>query len=284
MFVAVVGLVVWKLSQPQYKNDDYGIPQPTAHAPQPPEVKDPAEWDAIVRQNVLYQQTLDTPVRCELPDRLDPTWAREQVQEFLQQQVNCLHRVWGPVLDRTGKYTTHVPTVTVYDDDITTACGKQPKGPNNFYCRADQQLYFSMDLLTDPEARTTQVHPAAEQMLANSYAHLLQGRAQINDAVRTQGQRQKAAEALEANRRKTLQADCYAGMYLAAVAQSRGYGEAEVAAILAHARAIGDDNLPGERARTHGTGDSRAYWTQLGMSTTEVGKCNTFVAPPDLVR
>ncbi len=62
MFVAVVGLVVWKLSQPQYKNDDYGIPQPTAHAPpQPPEVKDPAEWDAIVRQNVLYQQTLDTP-------------------------------------------------------------------------------------------------------------------------------------------------------------------------------------------------------------------------------
>ncbi|WP_162143130.1 neutral zinc metallopeptidase [Granulicoccus phenolivorans] len=282
---AVLGLVIWNLTQPQYKNDNYQIPPATANAPELPINENPAEWDAVLTRNALYQQTVDSPVRCQMnPERLDPDGTPEQVQAYLQQEMNCLYRVWGPTLDRTGKYHTFVPTVTVYTDSITTACGTKPKEPNAFYCGADQQLYFSMDMFRHPATDTARVHPVADFIMAHEYAHLLQGRVEIAGVRYQSADQLTKSEWLTLGRRNELQADCLAGMYTAAVAQSRGYGQTEVAAITALTQQIGDDSGGRTAPGDHGTMASREYWSQLGMSTTEVAKCNTYAASPDLVR
>lgn len=282
---AVLGLVIWNLTQPQYRNDNYEIPPVASEPPPLPVNENPAEWEGILRQNVLYQQTVDTPVRCELePERLDPNATPEQVEDYLQQEMDCLYRVWGPVLDRTGKYQTFVPKVTVYTDTITTDCGTFKKAPNAFYCSGDQRLYLSMDLLHSPRLSAAGTHPGVDFAIAHEYAHLLQGRVEILTSSHLSARTQPEAQGLETNRRGELQADCLAGMYVASVAQSRGYGGAEIAVIMELTQQLGDDTGGRTDPGDHGTTASRQYWAQLGMSTTEVGKCNTYVAPPDLVR
>ena len=56
--------------------------------------------------------------------------------------------------------------------------------------------------------------------------------------------------------------------------------------ILAIYVAIGDDTLSGDPKvlGNHGLARSRKYWGTTGLLTSAVGKCNTFVAPPNLVR
>ncbi|MDF2747112.1 MAG: hypothetical protein K0S98_1397, partial [Propionibacteriaceae bacterium] len=50
--------------------------------------------------------------------------------------------------------------------------------------------------------------------------------------------------------------------------------------------AVGDDTLTGKPniVGNHGLAKSRRYWGEIGLGTSEVGECNTFVAPPALVR
>lgn len=282
---AVLGLVIWHLAQPQYRNDDYEIPPASTDVPDLPISDDPAAWEANMRQNPIYEQTLDTPVRCAVdPERLGPNAAPQQVENYLQQQIDCLYRVWGPALDRTGKYTTHVPTVTVYTDTITTACGTESKEPNAFYCSQDQRLYFSMDLFNDPLLSAVAQHPGTDFVIAHEYAHLLQDRIQVLASAWQWGATQSVYTDLEYSRRVELQADCLAGMHLAAVARSRGYGEAEIVVVMEVTRQMGEAAEQGPQPSTHGNTTTRPYWVQMGMSTTEVGRCNTFVVPPDLVR
>ncbi|HKH54879.1 MAG TPA: hypothetical protein VKA58_05440, partial [Propionibacteriaceae bacterium] len=50
--------------------------------------------------------------------------------------------------------------------------------------------------------------------------------------------------------------------------------------------AVGDDTLTGKPnvVGNHGLAKSRRYWGEIGLGTSEVGECNTFVASPALVR
>jgi uncharacterized protein len=87
-------------------------------------------------------------------------------------------------------------------------------------------------------------------------------------------------------RRLETQADCFSGMFIRSVSESMGVQQQDVDGILQIYVAIGDDELSGEPRiiGNHGLGRSRRYWGNMGLANSEVGKCNTFVAPPNLVR
>jgi len=67
---------------------------------------------------------------------------------------------------------------------------------------------------------------------------------------------------------------------------SLGVQQQDLDGIQATYVAIGDDTLSRDPqvVGNHGLARSRKYWGTKGLGTSAVSDCNTFVAPPNLVR
>jgi predicted metalloprotease len=75
-------------------------------------------------------------------------------------------------------------------------------------------------------------------------------------------------------------------MFIRGVSQSLGVEQSDLEGIQQTYIAVGDDTLTRKPnvVGNHGLAKSRRYWGEIGLGTSEVGECNTFVAPPALVR
>ncbi|WP_460741851.1 neutral zinc metallopeptidase [Mariniluteicoccus endophyticus] len=274
------------LSQPSYKNDDYRVPpaDPSAGMVDIPATS--AEAKQTLEKNAAYNVKVASPVRCEMPEIDARTASDAQIKAYFDQQMACLMRVWDPALSQTKKYTIHRPTVTVYGDSVSSPCG-QIKGVNAVFCAANQQLYYSRDMARTDELKPLQRPRGVELVMAHEFGHLIQGRiGVVGSRVRImESENPSTEEALWMSRRSEVQADCLSGMYVRAVRQSRGYTDADIQTFFDALHAIGDDSLGAPAGKgNHGSAASRRYWGQLGMSTDEVGKCNTWIVPKEQVR
>jgi hypothetical protein len=181
--LALAGLVVAGLvSKPAevaYQNDQYQVPPPDATPPPLPLPNSDAEARDQVTKNTLYTQQVPLPVRCtEQPLPVGPVTDQKLTTHF-ESLIACMVRVWQPPVTQAGRVITR-PTVTVYGDKITTQCGDSDI--NAFYCSADQQLYFSNQLVpSTPEL--TKIKWAADIILAHEYGHLVQARSGILTSV-----------------------------------------------------------------------------------------------------
>ncbi len=287
--LALAGLVIAGfLSRPAevaYANDDYQVPPAELQPPKIPTPQSREEAVAWTTDNPVYQQTAPAPVRCAI-EPLDVAAADDaSLKTHFEAQMECLVRVWQPALTAAG-YEIYRPSVTIYTDQIATACGSGDQSHNAFYCSADQQVYWSNTLGRDlvPFSRDRW---SGDEVMAHEFGHAVQGRAGIV-ASKNFLVRDAATEAagLEIRRRNEVQADCFAGTYLRSVSRSLGLTQADVAVIQEGFFSSGDDvladKLPGEG--NHGVGATRRYWGTLGLANAAVGACNAYAATPNLVR
>ncbi len=290
--LAMIGLGLYSvLGGPDYQNDDYVPPPPGDVKPFPD--AQVSEVDMLLTANPLYSQQLPTPVRCELsiPDLNLETASDAEVKTYIDDLMACNMRVWDQPFRGTNRFELVRPVVNIYHESITTPCGGGERmGPNAAYCPANQQVYYSRQIheLHPNLAILTEPH-VIDEVMAHEFGHAMQGRTlilQANYYKQRQGDRQAA---LELGRRSEVQADCFAGMYLQAVSESVGYTQADIDTIMESVRLGGDDNLrnrpddPGVIG-DHGHGASRLYWHQVGLTSTDIGSCNTFTAPAEHVR
>lgn len=282
--VLIVGMVLVNLvggGNVNYANSDYHVPTAPTEPDPIPTPKTNAEATAFLENNPVYTETIPSPVQCEMSKNFNSATASEaELQTQLDELVTCNLRVWGPSLERAG-FTTHRPSVTIYGKSITSPCGKS--GINAFYCSANQQLYFS-DEMARAMPVTAQPH-IIDMIMAHEYAHLLQGRFGIFGTVMKLDMSTES-ESNEVMRRVEVQADCFSGLYLRSVSESMDYDQRQVRTFLDAYHAIGDDVLTGEPGRSegHGLGETRQFWGQTGLSTDQIGKCNTWSAPSGQVR
>lgn len=264
-----------------YQNDDYTVPPPDLSPPPLPLTDSVAEAKQLTTANLFYDQTVAQPVRCDNTRIADAATASDaELQTHLDGLTSCLMRVWAPVLEKAG-YTAVRPTVTIYGKNIDTGCGELD-GINAVYCGADQQVYYSRELLSILPEVDDQSSVVVDFVLAHEFGHALQGRTGILYArILLQQNVDSKSAALELNRRLEVQADCFSGMYQRATAASTGLAQTDVTTIKQSLRAVGD---PDSREGDHGKADNREFWGLTGFATDQVGKCNTFVAPPDQVR
>jgi uncharacterized protein len=285
---ALIGLVVVNLTlgsaTTAYQNDDYQVPPPDTDPPDlpvPDTEKQAREW---IEQNRLYQQAVPVPVRCEMQP-IGADASDQQIEDHLNELVVCLMRVWEePVTNAEWEIVR--PSVTIYGDEVETACGTAGGG-NAFYCAADQQIYYSRTL-PDVVADLQGSRWGPDLVMAHEFGHALQARTGIliSNAGLEQVAGEDSPEALELSRRLELQADCYSGQFLASTSQSLGISQDEVPAMERIFVAIGDDTLSGKQdvVGNHGRASSRLYWGRTGIANTEIGQCNTYAAPSDQVR
>ena len=285
--LAIAGFVVAGLSEEPvevaYANDDYEVPPPDTIPPELPVPETYEQAEQWTTANALYGQTVPAPVRCNSMPINVTTASDLELKSHFEGLIECLVRVWQPPVTAAGFIIVR-PTVTIYGDQITTRCGTA--GVNAFYCSADQQLYYSKQLPDAIESVAANKW-TADVVMAHEYAHLVQGRTGIAISAHALAQRSgdKATEFAYVRRLET-QADCFSGMFLRSVSLSIGIQQVDEQGILATYAAIGDDTLSGDPnvVGNHGLAVSRKYWGTTGLRSDEVTSCNTFTAPPHLVR
>ena len=285
--LAVAAFVVVGLSgeptEVAYANDDYQVPPPDISPPELPLPQTYEQAEEWTTKNALYAQPMPAPVRCSSMPINVTTASDSELKSHFEGLMECLVRVWQPPVTAAG-FVIVRPTVTIYGDQISTKCGTA--GVNAFYCSADQQLYYS-NQLPNVIASVAENKWTADVVMAHEYAHLVQGRAGIAISAHALGQRSGDKETEFAYiRRLETQADCFSGMFLRSVSLSLGIQQADVAGILSTYEAIGDDTLSGDPnvVGNHGLARSRKYWGNTGLRSGDVSSCNTFIAPPNLVR
>jgi predicted metalloprotease len=283
----LVGLVITGLSAESttaaYQNDNYRVPPPDASPPPLPLPETYEEAEQWITDSSFYKQTVPVPVRCNSQPINVTTASDAQLKAHFEGLMECLVRVWEPPVT-SADFIIVRPTVTIYGEELTTKCGTS--GVNAFYCTADQQVYYS-NLLPEVLPAVQRNKWTADIVMAHEFGHALQGRTGILISAHALGQNSgDEATDLQYTRRLETQADCFSGMFLRAVSQSMGVQQQDLAGILAIYEAIGDDTLSRnpDVVGNHGLARSRKYWGTMGLSTSDVGKCNTFVVSSSLVR
>ena len=285
--LALAGLVITGLrSEPSnvaYRNDDYQVPPPDRNPPPIPLPQTYGQAEQWITQSPFYGQTVPAPVRCNSQPINVVTASDAQLKAHFEGLMECQVRVWQPPVTSAGFIIVR-PTVTIYGPEITTKCGTAEV--NAFYCTADQQVYYS-NLLPQVLQAVRRNKWTADIVMAHEFGHALQARTGILVSAHALGQEsgEKGTE-LQYMRRLETQADCFSGMFIRAVSQSMGVQQQDLDGILAIYDAIGDDTLSGDPdiVGNHGLARSRVRWGTTGMANSEVGECNTFIVPANLVR
>lgn len=284
--VAIATLIVVALAsssgggEVRYVNQDYTPPPPDLSPAKLPQPQTVSEAEELLNENGLYAQTMPGPVRCDLqPIDLDAA-TDDEIEEHMSVLMGCLTGAWVVPVEAAG-YEMPRPSVTVYDgtSPIKTACGELPE-KNAVYCGADQQIYYANNLhLALPSL--TESRYGAELVMAHEFGHAVQGRTGILTARTGLVNLAKTeSEAYELNRRFEAQADCFDGLFMRSASIALGIQQDDLTGFDDVFDELGGDD-PG---RTHPSGESRVYWWTLGLSTDQVGQCNTFTAPASTVR
>jgi predicted metalloprotease len=228
---------------------------------------------------------LARPAACAITS-IDPGKASSrELESHLGDVSECLAEVWTPPLAASG-YELPRPPVTVYSKPITTGCG-QIDNVNASYCSADQRIYFSQRL---PSALAGDVDAGGfpmEMVVAHEFGHAVQARSGIlASGYALEDKAEGEAKKQLVSRRVEMQADCFAGLFLGAVAEPSGITDENVQAISEFVYTLGDDVLSGleDTSEEHGTGQNRFSWFVDGQRSSSISACNTFTAPESQVR
>jgi len=277
--------------QPQWANDDYQVPEPNLDPPPLPEGQTYGDAEDWMQANALYGEPVPVPVRCEIPTDIDPSTASvEELKTYLNDEVECLMRIWGPALEAAG-FTASRPPVNIYLSAIQSPCGKLPL-QNAVFCPANQQIYYNPQITDSfPEYKHDAVAIAA--VIAHEFGHAVQARSGISWGrwvwVAYYEDNKDQPKVLNLKRRSEAQADCMAGVFVQSVTLALNIPQEEIDNNIAKMfYLMGDDVITGKPniVGDHGLGNNRKAWFLRGTKTPTVSTCNAFSldVPDDQVR
>ncbi|WP_062213537.1 KPN_02809 family neutral zinc metallopeptidase [Demequina oxidasica] len=202
--------------------------------------------------------------------------------------VNSLDAYWGAALADYGVELDY-PGIVAFDGATSTACGQATSSTGPFYCPSDQTIYLDVvfyQVLADDYGSSD--GPLAElYVLAHEYGHHIENQLGVFDVA------QRVDTGTDSDSVKVeLMADCFAGVWAghaSTVADESGtpflqpLTPTDVADAMSAAAAVGDDSIQ-EAAQgsvdpdsfTHGTSQQRQDQFELGYSTGDPARCDTF--------
>lgn len=254
-----------------YVNDGYAPPPVGQGYDHPyPQTLEEADWWRT--SNALYDQQIGSPVRCELPPANEVATSDADYLSMMEQWVTCMMGAWNPPLVNAG-YTLTMPSLYVMHGEVVTPCGHAADFAG-YYCSSELGMIY-MNLNSSavgewPNSDGLQTFNF-ESVLAHEFGHHVQSRMGVMMASHWLQDQLTGDAALQENRRRELQVQCFAGLFLNAASQSAGLTQADRDALWEWYATGGD--YP-----THGTAYHRAAWQSQGLNTTEIYQCNTFLA------
>jgi predicted metalloprotease len=218
---------------------------------------------------------------CNLPRwKSDP----QSAAAFFNAALPCVEAAWIPALQRANLPYARPKLAFPSGTQWSSACGTTSHAHiAAFYCSADSTLYMPYEGLDIKQNGAYVGYFLA--VFAHEFGHHVQA---VSGVLRASYQLRYDAGAdspvgLELSRRTELQADCFAGMWLAAAWNGKGaIDDNIVREALKSFYTTGDENNP-SGPRDHGTGQHSGWWQEHGYTKNRTFECNTFLAPADSV-
>ncbi len=235
--------------------------------------------DPAVVLNISQGLQQSTPVAAQSISADDP------MAKFVAKVLASTEDTWGAIFQKSG-HEYPAPKLVLFSGQTPTACGSGQAAMGPFYCPGDQKVYIDLSFYQEMKARFNAPGDFAQAyVIAHEVGHHIQHLMGTSDKV--QQARQNARSEAQANQysvRLELQADCYAGVWANhADGKNRILEQGDIEEAMAAAAAIGDDALQKQAqgyavpdSFTHGTSQQRMHWFNLGLSTGNIKKCDTF--------
>ncbi|MFS2199181.1 neutral zinc metallopeptidase [Pseudomonas sp. Pseusp3] len=243
----------------------------------------------------LYSTLGTTPDELSLTpfDMLDPPAAlaiepdEDRQLMFVQSVLGDTEDTWKQLFAQTGRHYPP-PTLTLFDNDVTSACGFASSASGPFYCPDDQQVYLDLQFFAKLEQQFSVVGDFARAyIIGHEIGHHVQlelGLSSPFEQALLDQQPVTGDGGLEV--RAELQADCLAGVWAHHAQQRLDWLEpGDIEAALHAATVFGDDYLQRSRNApvrpetfSHGTSQQRASWFKTGFATGLPQACDTFAA------
>jgi uncharacterized protein len=292
--LAVVGLWGWGVIKKSADNDytppvssGRHTPSPTTSQPTEQPTEEPTSpsegpSDAtIVAKNKLYAVGQMRTVNCREPN-VRPNTARNAA-EYWARIKPCLDRSWAPLVAKAG-YTFRAPQMIYWSGtSVSNPCSSGGAINVPFYCSANHMMYMKVDVFVKsyneyPDA----VSKAYARMwysrsIAHEYGHSVQYMTGILQAsTKLRYEATDYAGEMRMTRRMELQANCFAGVFLAANKRSYPINGLMLSVWKKYVVTAGDPPEEGD----HGSKASQARFMGKSFNTANPASCNTFAASP----
>jgi predicted metalloprotease len=209
--------------------------------------------------------------------------------DFATAVLGSTEDVWSHLFTEAGS-TYPPPTLVLFSEAWTSACGTANSAAGPFYCPADQRVFIDLNFfqqlasqLGGPADAARDDSFAKAYVLAHEVGHHVQTVTGTSDKVRASQARASQEEQNALQVRMELQADCYAGIW-AHFAQDR-ITQDDIRDALTAAAAVGDDMIQKKtqghvvpESFTHGSAEQRQRWFVRGFDSGQVESCDTFAA------
>lgn len=179
------------------------------------------------------------------------------------------------------------PTLVLYYDQTSSACGTGMAAMGPFYCPLDRKIYLDLSFYQDMRQKMRASGDFAfAYVIAHEVGHHIQN--QLGITRETQRAQQTAKSRTEANRISVLvelQADCFAGVWGSQIQKEGRLEAGDVEEAFNATAAVGDDRLQQQSTGrvvpdsfTHGSSKQRLEWFRKGLYSGDPNQCNTFAA------
>jgi predicted metalloprotease len=212
--------------------------------------------------------------------------ADDKEAQFVRVILADTEDVWTKIFGDMGK-TYIKPTLVLFRDATTSACGNASSSTGPFYCPMDHDVYIDLSFAQELNQRFGASGDfAMAYVVAHEVGHHIQYLLGTTQKMQNLQQQLSETEYNKYSVRLELQADFYAGIWAHYDQQMKNVIDPnDIAEALNAANAIGDDRLQKEAtgtitpdAFTHGTSAQRMYWFKKGYETGDLSQGDTFSA------
>jgi predicted metalloprotease len=217
------------------------------------------------------------------PGRLAGPTDTSEERAFLTSVFHDQQALWSREFDAAG--IEYAPArLTIFVDEVHSACGTQSASVGPFYCPADHGVYLDTRFF-DALGQSVGVRLGAfarAYVVAHEMGHHVQVLLGITGRVRAADQQDPAGTNARSVRLE-LQADCFAGIWGHSTQQRDILEQGDVEEALNAASAVGDDRIQKQSTGavnpetwTHGSAAQRASWFRRGFESGDIDRCDTF--------
>jgi hypothetical protein len=211
------------------------------------------------------------------------TPGNDESAQFVSAILADTEDTWTAIFPRLGKQY-QVPTLVLFSDQVSSACGYNSAASGPFYCPGDRKVYLDLGFFRELDQLGAPGDFAQAYVISHEVGHHVQNLLGISGKVHDLQVHSGAAQANALSVLLELQADCFAGVWAHYADKYRSLLEpGDVDEGLRAASAIGDDRLLKRAGRsispesfTHGSSEQRAYWLRKGMVSGDIAACDTF--------
>jgi predicted metalloprotease len=209
---------------------------------------------------------------------------QEELKRFVSVVLADTEDIWGQIFAREGA-TYQQPSVVLFTQQVSSACGYASAASGPFYCPPDQKVYMDLSFFDELQSRFgAQGDFAIAYVVAHEIGHHVQNQMGLTDKVHAMQGQVSEAEYNRMSVRLELQADFLAGVWAYYAQQTLDVVEpGDVEEAITAAGAVGDDRIQRESsgrvvpdAFTHGTSAQRVAWFQRGFTTGDLSQGDTF--------